>query len=74
MVTFCWPYDLVVHVQFCGPVRIPSGPTEGPCPKKFLSVCLRGFIEVLFCWIHDLDVECASLVQSFYRCTQVKVT
>ena len=35
-----------------GPVRIPWGPTGGPCPKKILSVCLRGLIEVLFCWIH----------------------
>ena len=73
MVTFCWPYDLVVHVQFWSSPD-PLGPHRGTLSKKILSVCLRGLIEVLFCWIHDLDVECASLVQSFYSSTQVKVT
>ena len=73
MVTFCWPYDLVVHVQFLVQSGSPGAP-QGDLVQKNLSVCLRGLIEVLFCWIHDLDVECASLVQSFYRCTQVKVT
>ena len=29
-----------------------------------ISMCLRGLTVVLFCRIHDLDVQCASLVQS----------
>ena len=62
MVTFCWPHGLVVHVQFWSSPD-PLGPTRGLCQKQILSMCLRDPIEVLFCWIHDLDVQCASLVQ-----------
>ena len=48
-----------------GPVRTTWGPTGGLCPKKnVVSICLRDLIEVLFCLIHDLDVQCASLAQS----------
>ena len=32
--------------------------------SSFLIMCLRGLIIVLFCRLHDLDVQCASLVQS----------
>ena len=65
MVTFCWPHGLVVYVQFLSSPD-PWGPTVGLCPFFFLSMCLRGLIVVLFCRIHDLDVQCASLVQSNY--------
>ena len=54
MVIFCWPYSLVEHVQFW------SSPGDF-VPK---SMRLRGLIVVLFCRIHDLDVQCANFVQS----------
>ena len=63
MVTLCWPHGLVVHVQFWSSPD-PLGQQEDFVQTHFLSVCLRGLIEVLFCWIHDLDVKYASLVQS----------
>ena len=63
MVTFCWPHGLVVHVQFWSSPD-PWGPQEDFVQTHFLSVCLRGLIEVLFRWIHDLDVKYASLVPS----------
>ena len=48
-------------------IRTPWGPTGGLCQKNyFLSMCLRGLLVVLFCRIHGLDVQCASLVQSNY--------
>ena len=63
MVTFCWPYGLVVHVQFWSSPD-PGTPQDDFVQTHFLSVCFRGFIEVLLCWIHDLDVQYASLVLS----------
>ena len=51
MVIFCWPHGIVVHV--------PGAPQEDFVQTHFLSVCLKGLIEVLFCWIHDLDVQYA---------------
>ena len=63
MVTLCWLHGLVVHVQFWSSPN-SLGPTGGLRPKKCLSVCLKGLIVVLICRIHDLDVQCASLVQS----------
>ena len=71
MVSCCWSYGLVVHVQF-GLVRTPKGQTGGLSQKKLknLILCLRGLIMVLFCKIHDLVVQCASLVLSRYPLDQ----
>ena len=62
MVSCCWPHGLVVHVQFWSSLD-PLGPHRGTV-KKILSMCPRGLIIVLFCRIHGLDVQCASLVQA----------
>ena len=64
MVSCCLPHGVVVNVQFWS----SPGPTGGFCQKKNLSMCLSlGLIVnvVLFCKIHDLDVQCASLVKCF---------